>query len=35
MSKILIADNDADIVEAMRFVPEKRGHKVIPAADSN
>lgn len=35
MSKILIVDDDADIVEAMRLVLEKRGHKVALAADGN
>jgi CheY-like chemotaxis protein len=35
MSKILIIDDDADIVEAMRLVLEKRGHKVSTAADGN
>ena len=35
MSKILIVDDDADIVEAMRLVLEKRGHKVTLAADGN
>lgn len=35
MSKVLIVDDDADIVEAMRLVMEKRGHKVSLAADGN
>ena len=35
MAKILIIDDDADIVEAMRLVVEKRGHKVDTAADGN
>lgn len=35
MSKVLIVDDDADIVEAMRLVMEKRGHKVSFAADGN
>ncbi|MDD5226988.1 MAG: response regulator [Candidatus Omnitrophica bacterium] len=35
MSKILIIDDDADIVEAMRLVLEKRGHKVSVAVDGN
>jgi DNA-binding response OmpR family regulator len=35
MSKILIVDDDADIVEAMRLVLEKRGHKVSIAGDGN
>ena len=35
MSKVLIIDDDADIVEAMRLVMEKRGHKVSFAADGN
>lgn len=35
MSKILIIDDDADIVEAMRVVLEKRGHKVEIAAEGN
>ncbi len=35
MAKILIIDDDADIVEAMRLVLEKRGHKVDMAVDGN
>jgi CheY-like chemotaxis protein len=35
MSKILIVDDDADIVEAMRLVLEKRGHRVSIAGDGN
>ena len=35
MSKILIVDDDADIVEAMRLVLEKSGHKVSIAVDGN
>jgi DNA-binding response OmpR family regulator len=35
MSKILIVDDDEDIVEAMRLVLEKRGHKVSIAMDGN
>ena len=35
MSKILIIDDDADIVEAMRLVLEKRGHKVSIAEEGN
>ena len=35
MPKILIIDDDADIVEAMRVVLEKRGHKVTIAVDGN
>ena len=35
MSKILIIDDDEDIVEAMRVVLEKRGHKVSTAVDGN
>ena len=35
MSKILIIDDDADIVEAMRVVLEKRGHKVDMAGEGN
>lgn len=35
MAKILIIDDDEDIVEAMRLVAEKRGHKVDTAADGN
>ena len=35
MSKILIIDDDADIVEAMRLVLEKRGHKVSIAGEGN
>ena len=34
-ARILIVDDDADIVEAMRLVLEKRGHKVALAADGN
>ena len=35
MSKILIIDDDADIVEAMRLVLEKHGHKVSIAEEGN
>lgn len=35
MSKVLIIDDDADIVEAMRLVLEKRGYKVSIASDGN
>jgi CheY-like chemotaxis protein len=35
MSKILIVDDDEDIVEAMRLVLEKRGHTVSIAGDGN
>jgi CheY-like chemotaxis protein len=35
MSKILIIDDDADIVEVMRLVLEKSGHKVSTAVDGN
>ena len=35
MNKVLIIDDDADIVEAMRLVLEKRGHKVDMAVDGN
>ena len=35
MSKILIIDDDADIVEAMRLVLEKRGYQVTIAVDGN
>ena len=35
MSKVLIVDDDADIVDAMRFVLEKNGYKVIIATDGN
>ncbi len=35
MPRILIIDDDADIVEAMRVVLEKRGYQVIIAVDGN
>ncbi|HOW59538.1 MAG TPA: response regulator [Candidatus Omnitrophota bacterium] len=35
MKKILIIDDDEDVVEAMRFVLDKRGYKVITAGDGN
>lgn len=35
MPKILIIDDDADIVEAMRLVLEKSGYQVIIAVDGN
>lgn len=35
MAQILIVDDDPDIVEAMRLVLEKRGHKVSMAEEGN
>ncbi len=35
MPKILIVDDDADIVEAMRLVLEKQGYQVSIAVDGN